>query len=155
MLRKASPDKDALRVSVIESPAIPTVGVGEGSTSVFQQVLMDLGIDEAEFIAQTGATLKFGIKHCGWRKDGKDYFGPIDDPNALRPAPDGLPSNWLHHARLAAGKPVSDLHLFTYLMRQGKSAFARQNDKLIPLSPYHYAYHFDQAKLGQFLSKRA
>lgn len=155
MLRKAAPDPKALRVSVIESPDIPTVGVGEGSTSVFQQVLMDLGIDEAAFIAQTGATLKFGIKHCGWRKDGKDYFGPIDDPNALRTAPDGLPANWLHHARLAADKPVADLHLFTYLMRQGKSAFARKGETHIPLSPYHYAYHFDQAKLGRFLSQRA
>lgn len=155
MLRKAAPDQGALRVSVIESPNIPTVGVGEGSTSIFRQVLMDLGIDEAEFIAQTGATLKFGIKHGGWRRDGKDYFGPIDDPNALRPAPVGLPTNWLHHARLAAGKPVSNLHLFTYLMRQGKSAVAQKDGKPIALSPYHHAYHFDQAKLGRFLSTKA
>lgn len=155
MLRKAAPDKRAIRISVVESPNIPTVGVGEGSTAIFRQVLLDLELDEAEFIRDTGATLKFGIKHAGWRKDGKNYWGPIDDPNALRPAPPSIPSNWLHHARLAAGKPVADLHLFTMLMRQGKSGLAMDKDDTVPLSPYHHAYHFDQARLGRFLSGKA
>lgn len=155
MIQKAANGPDAPRISVIESPYIPTVGVGEGSTSVFRQVLLDLGIAEDEFLRETGATLKFGIKHAGWRKDGKDYFGPIDDPNALSAAPDGLPSNWLHHAQIARGKKVSDLHLFTALMRAHKSAYAAKNGRNIPLSPYHHAYHFDQAKLGRFLASKA
>ena len=104
------------RISVIESPDIPTVGVGEGSTALFRQVLQELAIDEEEFLRETGATLKFGIKHAGWRKDRADYFGPIDDPNALSPPPEGAPSNWLHHARLRAGKDVAGSHLFTRLM---------------------------------------
>ncbi|MEJ6403478.1 tryptophan halogenase family protein [Yoonia sp. 2307UL14-13] len=155
MLQKAATGPDAPRISVIESPNIPTVGVGEGSTSVFRQILLDLGIDEMEFLRETGATLKFGIKHAGWRKDGKDYFGPIDDPNALASAPAGLPTNWLHHAQIAAGKKVADLHLFTRLMRGSKSAYARKGDQLVPLSPFHHAYHFDQARLGRFLASRA
>jgi len=155
MLQKAAAGHDALRISVIESPNIPTVGVGEGSTSVFRQVLMDLGIDEMEFLRETGATLKFGIKHAGWRKDGKEYYGPIDDPHALGPGPDGLPVNWLHHAQIAAGKKVSDLHLFTRLMRGNKSAYAHKSGQLVPLSPYHHAYHFDQARLGRFLAGKA
>lgn len=155
MLQKAATGPDAPQFSVIESPTIPTVGVGEGSTSVFRQVLLDLGIEEAEFLRETGATLKFGIKHAGWRKDGKEYFGPIDDPHALGPVPPGLPSNWLHHAQIAAGKKVAELHLFTRLMRANKSAYARKGDKLVPLSPYHHAYHFDQARLGRFLASKA
>lgn len=154
MLQKAA-GPTGPRISVIESPNIPTVGVGEGSTSVFRQVLLDLGIDETDFIRETGATLKFGIKHAGWRKDGKDYFGPIDDPNALSPAPAGMPSNWLHHLQLAAGKKVADSHLFTGLMRASKSAYTQKDGRLIPLSPYHHAYHFDQARLGRYLTSRA
>lgn len=150
MLQKAGS-----RISVIESPNIPTVGVGEGSTSVFRQVLLDLGIAEDEFLRETGATLKFGIKHAGWRKDGKAYFGPIDDPNALSPAPPGLPGNWLHHALVAGGKTVADGHLFTSLMRANKSACACKGARVIPLSPYHHAYHFDQARLGRYLARKA
>lgn len=133
MLRRAKPDPTALRVSVIESPDIPTVGVGEGSTSIFQQVLLDLGMDEAAFIAQTGATLKFEIKHCGWRKDGKDYFGPFNDPNALRPAPEGLP-----HVEEQLHLPVMDgLGLLqkaaskTVLVQPNTRAAARQTAKTL------------------------
>lgn len=155
LLQKAANGKNAPLLSVIESPNIPTVGVGEGSTSIFRQVLLDLGIEETEFLRETGATLKFGIKHAGWRKDGKDYFGPIDDPNALSPAPVGAPTNWLHHVQLAANKKVADAHLFTLLMRGNKSAYAAKNDRLVPLSPYHHAYHFDQARLGRYLASKA
>ncbi len=155
LLQKAAVGAADIRISVIESPHIPTVGVGEGSTSVFRQVLFDLGIDEMDFLRETGATLKFGIKHAGWRKDGKDYFGPIDDPNALGPVPNGLPANWLHHAQISAGKKVADLHLFTHLMRGNRSAFAHKRDRLVPLSPYHHAYHFDQARLGRYLASKA
>ncbi|MEN8832131.1 MAG: tryptophan halogenase family protein [Pacificibacter sp.] len=144
------------RLSVIESPNIPTVGVGEGSTSIFRQVLLDLGFDEAEFLRETGATFKFGIHHEGWRKDGGSYFGPIDDPNALGPVPDGLPSNWLHQARIGAGKDVAATHLFTWLMRGRKSPYAcKKNGDLIAVSPFHYAYHFDQSRLGRYLASKA
>ncbi len=155
MLQKASQGANGPRISVIESPNIPTVGVGEGSTSVFRQVLLDLGIDEMAFLRETGATLKFGIRHAGWRKDGKDYFGPIDDPNVMGPVPAGLPANWLHHAQIAGGRNVADLHLFTRLMRGNRSAFAQKGGRLLALSAYHHAYHFDQARLGRFLASKA
>jgi len=155
MLKKAANSTDAPRISVLESPNIPSVGVGEGSTSVFRQVLLDLGIDEAEFLRETGATFKFGIKHVAWRKDGKSYFGPLDDPNALHEQPAGLPSNWLHHAQIAQGKKVADSHLFTQLMRGRKSAYGKKADRTVPVSPYHYAYHFDQAQLGRYLASKA
>ncbi len=144
------------RFSVIESPDIPTVGVGEGSTSVFRQILLDLNIDEAQFLRETGATFKFGILHCGWRADGRDYWGPIDDPNIGMPPPQGAASNWLHLGRIASGKPVADIHLYTWLMKGRKSAYKlRDRHGPLPISNFHHAYHFDQAKLGKFLSKHA
>ena len=152
MLRRAWP---GAAVAVIESPTIPTVGVGEGSTSIFRQVLLDIGIDEDDFLRETGATLKFGIRHCGWRPDGRDYWGPIDDPGALSPAPEGLPSNWPHHVQVAAGKSAADAHLFTQLMRRRKGAHGRRDGRRVVVSPYHHAYHFDQARLGRYLAGRA
>ena len=51
------------RVTVIESSKIGVIGVGEGSTAVFRQMLRHFGLDEAEFLAETGATIKYGIRH--------------------------------------------------------------------------------------------
>ncbi len=164
LVLKAAYEKQAARkngvtlpkISVVESPNIPTVGVGEGSTSIFRQVLLDLGIEEDEFLRETGATFKFGIFHRAWRKDLGDYYGPIDDPNQLFPKPEGAQGPWVHTARIGAGKSVEDAHLFTHLMRARKSPYARsKGGNSLPVSQYHYAYHFDQAKLGRYLSSKA
>lgn len=144
------------QISVIESPNIPTVGVGEGSTSILRQILLDLDFDEEEFLRETKATIKYGICHKDWGRQTGSYFGPIDDPNQLVPPPAGSAGSWLHTAMIASGKPVQDAHLFSYLMKQKKSPFARkQNGELIPISQFHYAYHFDQAKFGRYLATKA
>jgi len=143
-------------ISVVESPKIPTIGVGEGSTSLLRQVLIDLELDENEFLKETKATIKFGILHRNWGRQPGEYYGPIDDPNQLVPPPKGASASWLHTATIGAGKPIAPTHLFTHLMKAMKSPFAKNaNGKVIPVSPFHHAYHFDQAQFGRFLSEKA
>ena len=77
--RKALP----IAITVVESSKIPTIGVGEGTTAVFRMLLKNLGIDEMEFLRETEATIKFGIRHKNWRGDGLHYDGPIDDPHQV------------------------------------------------------------------------
>ncbi|MEZ5451124.1 MAG: tryptophan 7-halogenase, partial [Thiolinea sp.] len=72
-----------LHITLVESSKIPTIGVGEGTTSIFGGVLQALGLDEAEFLAHTDATIKYGIRHRDWRRVGHYYDGPIDDAYAL------------------------------------------------------------------------
>ncbi len=148
--------KMAGTLSLIEAPDIPTIGVGEGTTSVFRDVLLSLGFDEEEFLRETRATIKYGIQHVGWRKDGGSYWGPIDNLAALSAVPKGASPFWLHQTLLADRQPTSDAHLFTHLMMQAKAPFALKTDnQLVPAGPYHHAYHFDQQLVGAFLSKRA
>ncbi len=82
------------QITVIESSKIGVVGVGESTTGFFTNVLMndfaDLGCDINEFIIETGATLKYGIKHKGWTNNiDEAYIGPIDGSwtNASTPDP--------------------------------------------------------------------
>jgi tryptophan halogenase len=63
-------------VTVIESSKLGVIGVGEGSTAVFRQMLRRFGLDEEEFLRETGATIKFGIRHRDWRRLGHHYDGP-------------------------------------------------------------------------------
>ena len=44
-------------ISVVESSKIGTIGVGEGSTAVFRQMLMHFRLSEEEFLRETGATM--------------------------------------------------------------------------------------------------
>lgn len=141
------------RITMVESSKIPTIGVGEGTTAVFRQILKQLDIDEFEFIKETGATIKYGIQHKDWRKLGHTYDGPIDDPNILS----GLSNDmaWLDVYAVATRKSVADAHLFTHLSNDNKAPFAYIDNEFVPAGPFHYAFHFDQSLASDFLKGKA
>ncbi len=139
-------------VTVIESSKIGTIGVGEGTTAVFRQMLKHFDLDEMEFLAATGATIKFGIRHKDWRRKGHSYDGPIDDPHQVA----GLGAvNALDLYAVSQGESVGRAHLFQHLLNKSRSPFARVGDRLVPVGPYHHAYHFDQALAGKWLRSKA
>jgi len=145
-----------LKISVVESSKIPTVGVGEASTAALRVFFQHFGIDEFEFFRETGATFKLGIRHHNWRRKGYTYFGPIDDPHQVVAPPPGAFSDYLNIYCVAAGRKVQDMHLFGPLLERRKAPYARKADgSLIPLGPFHHAFHFDQALLGQFLKRKS
>ncbi len=144
------------RISVIEPSSIPTVGVGEATTAAFRVLLKHFNIDEFEFFRKTGATFKLGIRHEDWRRKGYTYYGPIDDPHQVIKPPPGAPSDYLNVYAIAAGRPITDMHLFGPLLEQKKAPYARKADgSLIPLGPFHHAYHFDQALVGRFFASKS
>ena len=151
--RKAGLDA---RFSVVESSKIPTVGVGEATTAAFRVFLKQFGIDEFEFFRKTEATFKLGIRHEDWRRKGYTYYGPIDDPHQVVKPPPGAPSDYLNVYSVSAGRPVQDMHLFGPLLERKKAPYALKADgSLIPLGPFHHAYHFDQALVGKFLKSKS
>ena len=84
-------------VTVIESPDIGIIGVGEGSTPQLKAMFDTLGIAEREWMPACNATYKNGISFHGWsnRKGFEHYFHPFQAPhveNLLLRFPDG------HHA---------------------------------------------------------
>lgn len=144
------------RFSVVESSKIPTVGVGEATTAAFRVFLKHFKIDEFEFFRETSATFKLGIRHQDWRLKGFTYYGPIDDPHQVIHPPPGASSDYLNVYSVAAGRKVQDMHLFTPLLEQWKAPYAQKPDgSLIPLGPFHHAYHFDQALVGQYLKRKS
>ena len=136
-------------VTVVESSRIGTIGVGEGSTAVFRQMLMHFKLDEAEFLRETGATIKYGIRHRDWRRLGHHYDGPIDDPALVT---GGLP---LDTYAVAAGRKVSEAHLFQHLMDKARAPVALRGGRRVAAGPYHHAFHFDQALVGAWLRRKA
>jgi flavin-dependent dehydrogenase len=63
---------NSFNVTLIESPDIPTIGVGEGTWPTMRKTLNRLGIDEADFMRECNATFKHGTKFVNWRKTPKN-----------------------------------------------------------------------------------
>ncbi|WP_282167812.1 tryptophan halogenase family protein [Shewanella japonica] len=57
---------DAVTITLIESPDIATIGVGEGTWPSMRQTLQDIGISEAEFLTECDASFKQASKFINW-----------------------------------------------------------------------------------------
>ena len=55
-----------VEITLLESPAVPTIGVGEGSTPLLRGFFDLLKIEEAEWMPSCHATYKCGISFDGW-----------------------------------------------------------------------------------------
>ncbi|MBX7540037.1 tryptophan halogenase family protein [Qipengyuania sphaerica] len=141
------------KVTVVESPAIGIIGVGEGSTPQLKAFFDQLGIDEAEWMAACDATYKLGIRFTGWSKVAgfESYFHPFPGPVDLHTEP-GFAHNCALRRR-GGDVPAhpDDWFLAATLARAGKSPHAGEN---FPFAP-SYGYHFDAHKLGGFLREWA
>ena len=68
-----------VHVTVIESPDIGIIGVGEGSTPQLKAMFDTLGIAERDWMPACNATYKNGISFHGWsaRLGFEHYFHPF------------------------------------------------------------------------------
>ncbi|MDE2150341.1 MAG: tryptophan 7-halogenase [Gammaproteobacteria bacterium] len=142
-----------VEITVLESPEIGIVGVGEGSTPQLKAFFDTLEIPEAQWMPVCGATYKNGIRFCGWsRQPGFDsYFHPflsaIDQHTE--------PAFFLNCSLRRGGFDVP-AHPDRFFLA---AELARK--RLAPLPAHHfpffvsYGYHFDARVLGAFLCRHA
>ena len=140
-------------VTVIESPEIGIVGVGEGSTPQLKAFFDTLGIAEADWMPRCNATYKTGIGFHGWstRRGYEAYFHPF--PTAL----DGhtAPAFFAHAAARRAGVDVEALPDRFFL----PAWLAAHRKAPLPVDSFPFAvgygYHFDAHRIGAFLREHA
>lgn len=128
-------------ITLVESDAIGTVGVGEATIPPIRQFNRSIGLDEAEFMSATGATPKLGIAFEDWSGPGSRYFHGFGDHG---PDVNGQPYRQ-HLFRLKAAGQIDSLDPWsmpTVMAAQGRFAPPNTDPRSI-LSAFSYAYHFD------------
>ena len=146
-------DNGTRRITLIESDAIGTVGVGEATIPSILNFNALLGIDEAEFLRATQGSFKLGIEFVGWHRPDGRYVHPFGhygrDIQGLN-----FHQLWLKMREQAGVGPIGDYSASTVAME--RAAFGMpQSDPRSPLSGLAYAYHFDAGLYAAFLRRRA
>ncbi len=140
-------------VTVVESPDIGIIGVGEGSTPQLKAMFDTLGITEREWMPACHATYKTGISFHGWstRAGFERYFHPFQTE--------------------IDGHTAPKYYFQTRARRTGRDVWAHPDrffltarlarERLGPIAPANfpfdigYGYHFDATLVGVFLRDHA
>jgi tryptophan halogenase len=138
-------------ITLLESDAIGTVGVGEATIPTIHWFNELVGIDEAAFLRVTQATFKPGIEFVDWTAPGHRYFHPFGQFGAALPGV-AFHHRWLKAQAEGLDVPLSALSLAAALAAQGRFAKPAGDARSI-LSTLGYAYHFDAGLYAAYLRR--
>ncbi|WP_439510752.1 tryptophan halogenase family protein [Marinimicrobium koreense] len=137
-------------ITLVESEAIGTVGVGEATIPPIRLFNRVLGLDEREFLRRTKGTFKLGIQFVDWAHQGHSYFHPFG-PHGRNFDTVSLHHHWLRARE--SGETSTPLHEHSMAWAAAsRNRFAPPvQDPRNVLSTYDYAYHFDAGLYAAFL----
>lgn len=140
-----------LRVTLIEAPDIPIIGVGEGTWPTMRATLAAIGLGEAEFLTACDASFKQGSRFDGWVEGTPEdrYYHPFTSPPAA--ATGELLAAWQATA--------PDLSFAAAMTPQAhvcdQDLAPRQRSMPDYQGAANYAYHLDAGKFAALLTSHA
>jgi tryptophan halogenase len=141
----------ALQVTLIESPDVPSIGVGEGTWPTMRATLHRIGLREIDLIRECDAAFKQGSCFDGWLHGGAGdrYYHPFTLPHASGDL--DLPSAWLQGGREQAF--AESVGPQPHLCNAGLAPKQTTTPEFGGV--VNYGYHFDAVKLGHLLQRQA
>ena len=136
-----------VKVTLVESEEIGTVGVGEATIPTLLTLHELLKIKEQDFNSAVGGTFKLCISFENWQDVGKDYIHSFGYTGKDCWAA-GFQHFWLKGKELGISKEFGEYC--------NEWAAAKQNRfAVLPNQNLNYAYHFDSSRYAKFLREIA
>ncbi|MBU1620995.1 MAG: tryptophan 7-halogenase [Gammaproteobacteria bacterium] len=150
LMAKAWPGAE---ISVIESPDIGIIGVGEGSTPSLKRFFRQLNIPDSEWMSACNATYKTNIEFIDWSPaSGRHSYSHPFITQLDSFSERALYSNCFSRRMGIDVETRPEKFLFNaYLAAAARAPVTPAN---FPFR-LEYGYHFDAFLLGQFLRKKA
>jgi len=147
-------NKENINITLIESPDVKTIGVGEGTWPSMRNTLNKMGISETEFIQSCDASFKQGSQFINWQgyKQNDVYHHPFMEP-------DGYTRTNLHHAWCQQNNQdkTKNKSFADTVGVQSKVCEAGLAPKQLNTPEYaavtNYGYHLDAGKFVTLLQK--
>jgi tryptophan 7-halogenase len=141
--------KTGFAVTLVESPNVPIIGVGEGTWPTLRSSLQKMGVSETEFFRHCNVAFKQGAKFARWTTGADDdaYYHPLMLPQGFTQV--NLVPHWLCNEQ---GRSFCEA-----VCPQGQLCDEGLAPKAITTPEYqavaNYAYHLDAGKFAAFLQK--
>lgn len=140
--------EQVVAITLVESPAVGRIGVGEATVPSIRETLSRIGISEKEFLKASDGTFKSAIGFKNWlHNEGETYFHPFDQRTTAGRA-DTISQDWLGSARdIPWADTVSVLQHLNRGNRAPKAVGWPDYGSVFP-----YAYHMDAEKFAGTLA---
>lgn len=141
------------QITLVESPEVDTVGVGEATIPPLVEFMRFLGIEERDFIEKTQATFKLAIKFTDWCTVGEHYwhqFGSVGadiDGKAFY-------QHWYKSTLQGNKNSYTDYSPSIAMAKYNKFFIPSGKQKSI-LDGSTYAWHFDARLVATYLKDYA
>ncbi len=138
-----------VRVTLVESPDVSLIGVGEGTWPTMRATLAKLGISESDFIRDCNASFKQGTRFDCWHNGSSDdrYYHPFILPNGYLKT--NLAESWLAiRDRVSFADAVS---VQSHLCAHGLAPKQAATPEYAAVA--NYGYHLDAGKFAVLLQK--
>jgi tryptophan halogenase len=138
-----------VRIRLIESDQIATIGVGEATIPPIMHFIRGAGIDENDLIRKTKSTFKLGIEFKDWTRIGHTYMHPFGQTGfEMGPVP--FSAYWLKALREGRASRLEEYSLEATAAYAGKFMRPVQAANS-PLARITYALHFDATLFARYL----
>jgi tryptophan halogenase len=137
------------RMTLVESEAIGTVGVGEATIPSLPAFHGLLGVDERDFVCATRATFKLAIQFRDWRRIGESFLHPFG-PYGLDGNHELFQAYWLKRRQEGRASPLEEWSVSGLAASLGRFAVPASNGPAA-LRYLSYAYHLDATLYAGFL----
>ncbi len=150
-LLKWRPERDDMKITLIESPNVPTVGVGEATVPSITMLLSQLDVPESELFARCNATFKLGVLFAGWNQwedaAPRNFFHPFTSPRFLN----GMNAGYHYRAFASGGRSDFCDLVLPVLSVAGRNLGPRKIGSRDYDRDLRYAYHLDAGRLAEFM----
>jgi tryptophan halogenase len=138
-------------VTLVESPNVPIIGVGEGTWPTLRSTLEKVGVSETDLFRHCDAAFKQGARFARWTTGAEDdgYYHPLMLPQGFTQV--NLAPHWLERDMSSS--------FCDAVTPQGMLCDAGLAPKTITTPQYqavaNYAYHLDAGKFAPFIQKHS
>lgn len=153
LLAARHPDRseNGLKITLIESPDVPIIGVGEGTWPTIRKTLARMGIAEIDFLRTCNASFKQGSRFDGWvtGDESDSYYHPFELPVSQNG------TDVLHAWRsFAPQKPFAEA-VCAQVSPDLRGLAPRKRDMPDFIGALNYAYHLDAPRLADLIRTHA
>lgn len=136
-------------ITLVESPDVKTIGVGEGTWPTMRDSLWKIGISETQFVRECSAAFKQGTRFVGWvtGQDGDHYHHPFTAPAGYTGI--NLVPHWQPESRRVTF--VDAVSPQGYLCDRGLAPKQATTPEFAAVA--NYGYHLDAGRFAELLQR--